>query len=124
MRQRNNLMAILIKNGTLITAAETFEADILVEGEQIARIGKSLQAEGAQAIDAAGKLVMPGGVDPHTHFDLPMFGTVSSDDHYTGHKAAAFGGTTTVIDFVPHGPGSLESNIAAWHDKADHKAAI
>ena len=58
-------------------------------------------APDAEVVDAAGKLVLPGGVDAHTHFDLPMFGTVSSDDHYTGHKAAAFGGTTTVIDFVP-----------------------
>ena len=93
-------MATLIKNGTLLTASETFEADILIEGEQISRIGKELEAGSADVIDAAGKLIMPGGVDPHTHFDLPMFGTVSSDDHYTGHKAAAFGGTTTVMDFA------------------------
>jgi dihydropyrimidinase len=69
-------------------------------------------------------VLMPGGVDPHTHFDLPMFGTVSSDDHYTGHKAAAFGGTTTVIDFVPHEAGTLAGNIAGWHAKADPRAAI
>ena len=67
---------------------------------------------------------MPGGVDVHTHFDLPMFGTVSSDDHYTGHKAAAFGGTTTVIDFVPQDYPSLLENVAAWHAKADPKAAV
>lgn len=93
-------MAILIKNGTLITASETFEADILIEDEKISLIGKNLQHPDAEIIDASGKLIMPGGIDPHTHFDLPMFGTVSSDDHYTGHKAAAFGGTTTVMDFV------------------------
>ena len=93
-------MAILIKNGTLLTASETFEADILIEDEKISLIGKNLQYPNAEIVDAAGKLVMPGGIDPHTHFDLPMFGTVSSDDHYTGHKAAAFGGTTTVMDFV------------------------
>jgi dihydropyrimidinase len=101
MMQRINPMATLIKNGTLITASETFEADILMEGEIISLIGKNLQHPNAQAVDAAGKFITPGGVDPHTHFDLPMFGTVSSDDHYTGHKAAAFGGTTTVMDFVP-----------------------
>src|SRR5512146_1771606 len=93
-------MTTLIKNGTLLTASETFEADILIEGERIARIGRGLEAGSAEVIDASGKLVMPGGIDPHTHFDLPMFDTVSSDDHYTGHKAAAFGGTTTAMDFA------------------------
>ncbi len=77
-----------------------------------------------EVVDAAGKLILPGGVDVHTHFDLPMFGTVSSDDHYTGHKAAAFGGTTTVIDFVPQDLSPLQANVDAWHAKADPKAAI
>jgi dihydropyrimidinase len=117
-------MAILIKNGTLITASETFRADILVEGETIRAVGEHLQVDEGQVIDASGKLVMPGGVDPHTHFDLPMFGTVSSDDHYTGHKAAAFGGTTTVIDFVSQDFASLQESVEAWHAKADHKAAV
>lgn len=118
-------MTLLIKSGTLITASETFRADVLVEGEQIALIGQNLSApEGAEVVDAADLLVMPGGVDPHTHFDLPMFGTVSSDDHYTGHKAAAFGGTTTVIDFVPQDLPQLRANIDAWHAKADAKAAV
>src|SRR5512140_297984 len=116
-------MAILIKNGTLITASETFEADILVEDEKISLIGRNLQHPKAEVIDAAGKLVMPGGIDPHTHFDLPMFGTVSSDDHYTGHKAAAFGGTTTVIDFVSLDFVTLRESVEAWHKKAE-KAAI
>jgi len=116
---------MLIKNGTLITATETYPADILIEGEKIAEIGEDLPAHNAEeVIDATGKLVFPGGVDPHTHFDLPMFGTVSSDDHYTGHKAAAFGGTTTVIDFVPQDAGSLKENLDAWHAKADEKAAV
>src|SRR5512145_3302261 len=99
-------MNTLIKNGTLITASETFEADILIEDEKISLIGKNLQHPNAEIIDASEKLIMPGGIDPHTHFDLPMFGTVSSDDHYTGHKAAAFGGTTTVMDFVVQNPPS------------------
>jgi dihydropyrimidinase len=116
-------MTTLVKNGTLLTAAETFEADILIEGEQIARIGRGLEAAGADVIDAAGKLIMPGGVDPHTHFDLPMFNTVSSDDHYTGHKAAAFGGTTTVLDFVSFDFDTLHESVDAWHKKAE-KAAI
>jgi len=123
-------MLTLIQNGTLITAAETFEADILIDGEKISAIGQNLvlpvSQEGAayNQIDAAGKLILPGGVDPHTHFDLPMFGTVSSDDHYTGHKAAAFGGTTTVLDFVPQEAPTLQESIELWRQKADPKAAI
>ncbi len=116
-------MSTLIKNGTLLTASETFEADLLVEGERISRIGKDLVASEAEVVDASGKLIMPGGVDPHTHFDLPMFGTVSSDDHYTGHKAAAFGGTTTALDFVPFDFDTMRESVDAWHKKAE-KAAI
>jgi dihydropyrimidinase len=116
-------MSILIRNGTLLTASDTYQADILIEGERISRIGRDLQSGSAQEIDASRKLVMPGGVDPHTHFDLPMFGTVSSDDHYTGHKAAAFGGTTTVMDFVPFDFDTFEESIEAWRKKAE-KAAI
>ncbi|MCU0486894.1 MAG: dihydropyrimidinase [Anaerolineales bacterium] len=117
-------MAILLKSGTLITDTETFQADILLEGEKIASIGEALTVPDAEMVDASGKLIIPGGVDPHTHFDLPMFGTVSSDDHYTGHKAAAFGGTTTVIDFVPQEPGALRQSVDLWHAKADSKAAV
>ncbi|MBI3738331.1 MAG: amidohydrolase family protein, partial [Chloroflexi bacterium] len=126
-------MATLIKNGTLITASETFQSDILIEGEKISRIGADLIADSAQVIDASGKLILPGGVDPHTHFDLPMFNTVSSDDHYTGHKAAAFGGTTTVMDFVPMPPsvsphfqgkwGEMKRGVDLWMQKSA-KAAI
>jgi len=118
-------MNLVIKNGTLVTAGETFQADILVEDETITRIGQDLTLPlDANIVDATGKLVMPGGVDVHTHFDLPMFGTVSSDDHYTGHKAAAFGGTTTVIDFISQDFDSLPPCVEAWHAKADPKAAI
>jgi dihydropyrimidinase len=96
-----------------------------VEGEKIVEISPGLDVPDAELIDASGKLVLPGGVDPHTHFDLPMFGTVSSDDHYTGHKAAAFGATTTVMDFVPQpDTGALREGVKAWHGKADDKAAI
>ncbi len=117
-------MSILIKSGTLITASESYQADILVDGEKIVQIGNHLSIPDAQVVDATGKLVLPGGVDAHTHFDLPMFGTVSSDDHYTGHKAAAFGGTTTVIDFVPQDAPTFEESVDLWHTKADSKAAI
>jgi len=125
-------MKTLIKNGTLITASDTFQADILIEDEKITRIGLNLQVDSAQVVDASGKLILPGGVDPHTHFDLPMFDTVSSDDHYTGHKAAAFGGTTTAMDFVPlpdilHFQGKrgrrMKEGVDLWMKKAE-KAAI
>ncbi len=114
----------LIKNGTLITAAKTTQADLLIQEGKIASVGHGFNEDGAQIIDAAGKYIMPGGIDPHVHLDLAMFGTVSSDDHYTGHKAAAFGGTTTVMDFVEDQDPDLLKNIQTSRDKADHKAAI
>lgn len=119
-------MRLIIKSGTLITAAETFQADILVEGETIAAIGQNLPVSAdAEVIDATGKFILPGGVDVHTHFDLPMGNNAfSSDDHYTGHKGAAFGGTTTVIDFIPQDLQPLQANVDAWHAKADPKAAV
>ncbi len=126
--------AILIKHGTIVTASETFQGDLLIEGERITLVGQNLSHPNAEVIDARGKLLMPGGIDPHTHFDLEMFDTVSSDDHYTGHKAAAFGGTTTVMDFVVQEPpsptgngaggeGSFAHSVEIWRRKAE-KAAI
>jgi len=118
-------MGTIIKSGNIITASEIYTADILIEGEKITAIGRDLKTgTDTQIVDAKGKNVLPGGVDVHTHFDLPMFGTVSSDDHYTGHKAAAFGGTTTVIDFIAQDKESLLENVKIWHLKADNKAAI
>lgn len=116
-------MTFVIRGGTVVSAEDVFPADILVEGEKIARIGVDLEAPGVPIIDARGKMILPGGVDPHVHLDLPMFGTVSSDDHYTGSKAAAFGGTTTMIDFVSFDHPSLSESIDAWHVKAE-KAAV
>jgi dihydropyrimidinase len=125
-------MKTLIQNGTLITASDTFKADILIEGEKISRIGLNLEADADHLVDATGKLILPGGVDPHVHLDLPMFDTVSSDDHYTGHKAAAFGGTTTAMDFVVlesspsgrgQGEGDFQYSVDLWMKKAE-KAAI
>jgi dihydropyrimidinase len=113
----------LIKNGTLITASDTFKSDILIEDEKILRIATDLEVDSAQVIDAAGKLLLPGGVDPHVHLDLPMFDTVSSDDHYTGHKAAAFGGTTTAMDFVVLDEKGFGHSVDLWMKKAE-KAAI
>lgn len=113
----------LIKSGTLITSSETYQADILVDGEKIAQIGQNLSVPDAELVDASNRLILPGGVDPHTHFDLPMFGTVSSDDHYTGTKAAAFGGTTTVIDFVSFDFPTFRQSVEVWQEKAA-KAAV
>ncbi|MGI6249961.1 MAG: dihydropyrimidinase [Anaerolineaceae bacterium] len=117
-------MKKLIRNGTIVTPQKTFTADLLIEGERIALVGQALSVEADEIWDAEGLLVLPGGVDVHVHLDLPMFDTVSSDDHYTGTKAAAFGGTTTVIDFVSQNPGTLVDNIAAWRAKADPKVAV
>ena len=114
----------LIRSGTLIGAGGTIKADLLIDGEKIVATGQDMDVPDAEIIDASGKFVMPGGIDPHTHFDLPMFDTVSSDDHYTGLKAAAFGGTTTVIDFVPQDYPTLHESIDAWHEKADLKATV
>ncbi len=115
---------ILIQGGTLLTVRGEQRADLRIAGERITEVGAELPAGNAQVIDAAGKLVIPGGIDPHTHFDLPMFDTVSSDDHYTGLRAAAFGGTTTVLDFVPLIRPTLAESIEAWQAKAGPNAAI
>lgn len=117
-------MKTIIKNGTLVTAETSFKADVLIEGETIQEIAESINFDDAKIIDASEKLVLPGGIDPHVHFELEMMGTVSSDDHYSGGKAAVFGGTTTVIDFVSQGPGSLEESIKNHRQMADPKASI
>ncbi len=114
----------LLKSGTLVSASEIIRADLMIAGERIEAIGVDLPDEDCELIDASGKFILPGGVDPHVHLDLPMFDTVSSDDHYSGHKAAAFGGTTTVIDFIPQDFPSLNEAVDVWHAKADPKAAI
>lgn len=116
-------MKTLIKNGTLVTASDTFQSDLLVEGEKIARLGLDLEVDPDHLIDATDMLVLPGGVDPHVHLELPMFDTVSSDDHYTGHKAAAFGGTTTAMDFVVLEREGFAHSVDLWMKKAE-KAAI
>lgn len=119
-------MTTLIKNGTIVTAGDTYQADVLIDGEQIAAMGRNLSTDGHdEVIDAEGLLLLPGGIDVHTHLELPFGGTVSSDDFFTGHRAAAFGGTTTHIDFAiqPAG-GTLRQGIGAWHHKAEGKACI
>ncbi len=117
-------MKTLVKNGTIVTAEASFKGDILIEGEVITQIGESIQTDEGRVIDAQDKLILPGGVDPHVHLHLEMAGTISSDDYYTGGKAAAFGGTTTVIDFVSQGPGSLEESVQAHRRFADATTCI
>src|SRR5690349_19907062 len=118
-------MKTLIKNGRVVTAVDDYRADVLIEGERVAVIGANLQMEADQVIDAAEKLIIPGGIDPHTHMELPFGGTQSSDDFRTGTIAAAHGGTTSIIDFAVQYKGqSLIEGIDNWHKKAEGKTAI
>lgn len=118
-------MKTLIKNGRIVTAVDDYRADILIDGETIELIGRQLDLEADKVIDASGKLVIPGGIDPHTHMELPFGGTSSSDDFFTGTRAAAFGGTTTIIDFAVQNKGeSMLQGVDKWHAKAAGKTVI
>ncbi|MBO8177738.1 MAG: dihydropyrimidinase [Bacillus sp. (in: Bacteria)] len=118
-------MKKLIKNGTIVTATDTFEAEILIENGKIVAMGHQLDPVGAEVIDAKGCYIFPGGIDPHTHLEMPFGGTVSKDDFETGTIAAAFGGTTTVIDFCLTNKGEpLKKAINTWHAKSKDKAVI
>ncbi len=115
---------ILIRGGTLVTPDKSFSSDLLIEGEVIVGIGQDLPTDAAAVIQADGMLILPGGVDPHVHLDTPMFNTISSDDYYTGGKAAAFGGTTTVLDFVSQDFSSLHESVQTWRKKSMGRASI
>jgi len=118
-------MKTLIRNGRVVTAVDDYKADILIDGETVSVIGAKLDMEADRVIDAAGKLVIPGGIDPHTHMELPFGGTQASDDFFTGTRAAAHGGTTTIIDFAVQNKGeSLIQGLDNWHAKAEGKCAI
>lgn len=118
-------MSLLIKNGRIVTAVDDYYADVLIDGEQVAMIGRDLAVESARVIDAAGRLVIPGGIDPHTHMEMPFGGTTSADDFETGTRAAAFGGTTTIVDFaIQTKGGSTLQGLETWHEKAAGKAVI
>jgi dihydropyrimidinase len=109
----------LIEGGTVVTATETMAADVVIEGEKIAAIGVGMSVEADNVIDASGRYVMPGGVDAHTHMELPFGGSYCSDDFETGTRAAAFGGTTTIVDFALQDFGEgLRQGLDRWFDKA------
>jgi dihydropyrimidinase len=114
-------MSILIKHGRIITADCDQAADIFIEGEKITAIGKNLAMAADETIDASGKLIFPGGIDPHVHLDMPFMGTFSSDSYETGTRAALFGGTTMVIDFILQKQGhSLSDALQEWKSRSDN----
>jgi dihydropyrimidinase len=118
-------MSVLIKGGRVLTAADDYVGDVYVEGERISLIGESLDVQADKVIDAAGKYVLPGGIDPHTHLDMPFGGTVTIDDVESGQTSAAFGGTTCHVDFIiqPHGQ-SFAAAFDEWKSKANGKQVI
>lgn len=110
-------MSLLIKNGRIITSSEDYIADIYTEGETIKAIGKNLSMKADEEIDASGKMIFPGGIDPHVHLDMPFMGTYSSDNYETGTLAALHGGTTMVIDFILQTQGkSLRHALEQWQE--------
>jgi len=118
-------MRTLISNGTIVTADGSYAADVLIDGEQIAQIGAALgsSVSADETIDANGRYVIPGGIDVHTHMELPFGGTFAKDTFETGTRAAAFGGTTTIVDFAVQSKGkSLREGLDAWHAKAEGNA--
>ena len=119
-------MNTLIRNGTVVTARETAAADVLIEGERIREVRPGIPAQSAErVIDAAGLYVMPGGIDAHTHLDMPFGGTTSADDFETGTRAAAFGGTTSIVDFAIQARGTrMRDALDTWWKKAERRACI
>src|SRR5262249_27462481 len=115
-------MSVLIKGGRVITAADDYVGDVYVEGERISLIGESLDVAADRVVDASGKYVLPGCIDPHTHLDMPFGGTVTIDDVESGQTSAAFGGTTCHVDFIiqPHGATFAEA-FDEWKSKAEGK---
>ena len=118
-------MTVLIKNGRIVTATDDYHADIYISGETVSLIGRNLEIEADHIVDATGRLVIPGGIDPHTHLEMPFGGTTTSDTFETGTRAAAYGGTTCIVDFAiqTKGTSTLEA-LDAWHAKAEGRTAI
>ena len=115
-------MKKLLKGGVIVGASGCRKADLLIDGERIEAVGEALSCPEAEVIDVSGKLLFPGFLDAHTHFDLEVCNTVTADDFYTGGRSALRGGTTTVIDFAcPNKGETLHTGLARWHEKADGK---
>lgn len=118
-------MKKIIRNGTIVTATDTYESDLLIEDGKISVIGKNLNGVDLEIVDASGCYIFPGGIDPHTHLDMPFGGTITKDDFESGTIAAAFGGTTTIIDFCLTNKGEpLQKAVDTWHKKSKYKAVI
>jgi dihydropyrimidinase len=118
-------MGLLIENGTVVTAEKTFPASVLVEGETIRDVRAGIPREGHTVVDATGMLILPGGIDAHTHLDMPFGGTTSADDFETGTRAAAIGGTTAIVDFAIQAKGAkMRTALDTWWKKAEGKACI
>jgi dihydropyrimidinase len=118
-------MSVLIKNGLVVTASGSYAADVYVEGEKITAIGSGFQQKADEVVEARGRYLLPGVIDPHTHLDMPFMGTTSADDWKTGSIAAACGGTTTIVDFNLQGKGqSLAQTVETQKAKAAGKAAV
>jgi dihydropyrimidinase len=118
-------MGLLIQHGTIVTATDTFVGDVLIEGETIRDVRAGIDPAGHTAVDAAGMLILPGGIDAHTHLDMPFGGTTSADDFETGTRAAAIGGTTTIVDFAIQARGTkMRTALDTWWKKAEGKACI
>ena len=118
-------MSVLIKGGHIVTAADDYVGDIFIEDEKVSLIGASLDVQADKVIDAGGKYVIPGAIDPHTHMEMPFGGTVSCDDFTSGTISAAFGGTTAHVDFCLQEPGqSLPDALATWHEKIERAKPV
>src|SRR5581483_5680662 len=124
-REGRFAMSLLIKGGLVVTAADATVADVFVDDERISLIGVDLDVQAERTIDAAGKYVLPGCIDPHTHLDMPFGGTVTIDDFESGQTSAAFGGTTCHVDFCIQGQGqTFAEALDTWHAKATGKTLI
>src|SRR5271165_7204508 len=118
-------MGLLIQDGVVVNADRTMLADVLIEGDSIREVRAGIDPQGHTVVDAAGVLVLPGGIDAHTHLDMPFGGTTSADDFETGTRAAAIGGTTTIVDFAIQAKGTkMRSALDTWWKKAEGKACI